>query len=451
MTDSTGFLLLIQVFLIALNAVFASAEIALLSMNEAKLSKLSAQGDKRAARLSRLTAEPARFLATIQVAITLSGFLGSAFAADNFSDGLVEWLIGLGIGIPRSTLDTIAVIFITIVLSYFTLIFGELVPKRVAQRKSEQLALGVSGVISGISVVFKPVVWFLTVSTNAVLRLMGIDPNEKDDEVSEEDIRLMVDTGSESGAIDHEEKVFIQNVFEFDDLMASEIATHRKDVVYLSLEDPMEDWEKTIHSTRHTFYPVCESTPDDVVGVLNAKDYFRLTDKTRDSVMKAAVTPGYFVPDTIKADILFRNMKRSSRSIAIVMDEYGGMVGIITLNDLIEQLVGSLSEEEPNPAGDNPCLRKIDDRTWEVFGNIDLRSIERATGIVFDNEDVDTITGLVYAALGVIPKDGAQDLDLKVGGLDVHISKIEEHQIIHSRIRMLETDMSENADTGIQF
>ena len=168
MTSSTGFLIFIQVFLIALNAIFASAEIALLSMNDAKLSKLSAQGDKRATRLSRLIAEPARFLATIQVAITLSGFLGSAFAADNFSDGLVEWLIGLGIGIPRSTLDTVAVIFITIVLSYFTLIFGELVPKRVAQRKSEQLALGVSGVISGISVVFKPVVWFLTVSTHMV-------------------------------------------------------------------------------------------------------------------------------------------------------------------------------------------------------------------------------------------------------------------------------------------
>lgn len=451
MTSSTGFLIFIQVFLIALNAIFASAEIALLSMNDAKLSKLSAQGDKRATRLSRLIAEPARFLATIQVAITLSGFLGSAFAADNFSDGLVEWLIGLGIGIPRSTLDTVAVIFITIVLSYFTLIFGELVPKRVAQRKSEQLALGVSGVISGISVVFKPVVWFLTVSTNAVLRLMGINPNEKDDEVSEEDIRLMVDTGSESGAIDHEEKEFIQNVFEFDDLMASEIVTHRKDVVYLSLEDSMEEWEKTIHSTRHTFYPVCETAPDDVIGVLNAKDYFRLKDKKRETVMNDAVTPGYFVPETIKADVLFRNMKRSSRSIAIVMDEYGGMVGIVTLNDLIEQLVGSLTEEKPDPASDNPCLRKLDDRTWEVFGNIDLRSIERAAGIVFCNEEVETITGLVYDALGVIPKDGAQDLDLKVDGLDVHIGRIENHQIVHSRIHVLEKDAPESVDNSIQL
>ncbi len=435
MNDSIGLLLLIQVALIALNAVFASAEIALLSMNEAKLSKLSAQGDKRAGRLSRLISEPAKFLATIQVAITLSGFLGSAFAADNFSDRLVDWLVSVGVGIPRSALDTISVIVITLVLSYFTLIFGELVPKRIAQRKSEKLALGVSGIISGISTVFKPVVWFLTVSTNGVLRLMGIDPNEKDNEVSEEDIRLMVDTGSESGAIDHEEKEFIQNVFEFDDLTAGEIATHRKDVIALSTEDSMEEWAQTIHSTRHTLYPVYESMPDDVVGILNAKDYFRLEDKSRENVMKNAVSRAYFIPDSVKADVLFKNMKRSRRSLAVVVDEYGGMVGIVTINDLIEQLVGSLSGDVSTPADGKPFLRKMDDRSWEVFGNLELNDIERATGLAFENDEVETITGLVYDALGIIPKDGHQDITVTVDGVQINIMTIEAHQIVHCRIR----------------
>ena len=206
MENSILFMILLQVFLILLNAVFASAEIAVISINDAKLARMAAEGDKRAVRLARLTSQPARFLATIQVAITLSGFLGSAFAAENFSDGLVNWLVSLGVGVPAATLDAIAVVIITLVLSYFTLIFGELVPKRVAMRKAESLALGISGLISAIAKLFAPIVWFLTASTNAVLRLLGIDPNAEEETVSEEEIRMMVDVGSQKGTIDHEEK-----------------------------------------------------------------------------------------------------------------------------------------------------------------------------------------------------------------------------------------------------
>ena len=225
MSHSIVGLLLIQIVLIALNAVFASAELAVLSVNEGKIDRLAEQGNRKAKRLRNLTKEPAKFLSTIQIAITLSGFLGSAFAADGFSDPLVDWLIGLGVPLSRSVLDTLSVIFITLILSYFTLIFGELVPKRIAMKKSEALALGVSGVVSGISVLFKPIVWLLSISTNAVLRLLGIDPNEEDEHICEEDIRMMVETGGETGAIDKEEQDFIQNVFEFDDLSAGEILT----------------------------------------------------------------------------------------------------------------------------------------------------------------------------------------------------------------------------------
>ena len=281
--------LILQIILIALNAVFASAEIAIISMNDAKLAALAAKGDKKAVRLARITSTPAKFLATIQVAITLSGFLGSAFAADNFSEPLAGLLIKAGVGIPAATLKKICVVLITLLLSYLTLVFGELVPKRVAMKKAEKLALGISGLISFISKLFAPVVWLLSVSTNGVLRLIGIDPNEQDESVTEEEIRMMIDAGSEKGAIDEEEKELLQNVFEFDDLTAGEIATHRTDVTILFLDETVEEWREKIIESRHTFLPVCEETVDNIVGVLNAKDFFAAGDVSMETLLKTAV------------------------------------------------------------------------------------------------------------------------------------------------------------------
>lgn len=427
MGDSVGFLLLIQVLLIALNAIFASAEIAVLSINEAKLSHMAQQGNKKARRLEKLTGQPARFLATIQVAITLSGFLGSAFAADNFSDRLVDWLIGHGVGIPAATLDTIAVVLITLILSYFTLVFGELVPKRIAMKRAEKLALGVSGLISGISVIFRPVVWFLSLSTNCILRLCGIDPNEEDAPASEEDIRLMVDASSKRGAIDREEQEFIQNVFQFDDLTAGELATYRTDVVALWMDEDDAEWAKTIREHRHTRYPICRETLDDTVGILNTKEYFRLERQDRASVLERAVTPAYFVPETLKADILFRNMKKQRAAMAVVLDEHGGMVGIVTLNDLIEELVGDLSMDDGQPT-----IRKLGDAAWEITGNVDLRELEDVMGLKLPDGGYDTLTGLVFDLLGEIPQDGAQEIRLELGGLQLRVDHIADHQVAHA-------------------
>lgn len=342
MNNSIAYMALLQILLIFLNAVFACAEIAVISINDAKLSKMAADGDKRALRLAQLTSQPARFLATIQVAITLSGFLGSAFAAENFSGVIVDAVIGWGLPISVEILESVAVIVITIILSYFTLVFGELVPKQIAMRKSEELALGLSAIISFIAGIFAPIVSFLTFSTNTVLRMLRIDPDTGDERISEEEIRMMVDVGSENGTIDDEERDFIQNVFDFDDLSVKDILTHRTDVVMLDTEDSPEIWKKTIFTNKHALYPVCDGTPDKVIGILDSKEYFRLEVKTRETVMKHAVITPYFVPDTIKADTLFRNMKKGHQSMAIVMDEYGGMSGIITIHDLIKQLVGDL-------------------------------------------------------------------------------------------------------------
>ncbi len=428
MENSLIILLLLQVVLIFLNAVFACAEIAVLSVNEAKLEHMAENGDVKAKRLFKLTKEPAKFLATIQVAITLSGFMGSAFAADNFSEPLVDWIISLGVNIPESTLDNIAVILITLVLSYFTLIFGELVPKRIAMKKSEQLAMGISGLVTGISFLFKPIVSFLSISTNAVLRLCGIDPEEEEEQVSEEEIRMMVDVGSEKGAINVHEKDFIQNVFEFNDIMVGDIVTHRTDVKTLCMEDDMDIWEETIFNSRHTFYPVCEDSLDHVVGVLYVKDYFRLKDKSREAVLKNAVYPAYFVLENTKADVLFRNMKKTKNHLAVVIDEYGGMSGIVTMYDLIEELVGDLSENKDSEENGS-FIRKLDEHTWEVRGNIEIDTIENAIGIKFDSDEFDTFTGLVFDRLGEIPADGDQDITVEIQDLKVNIMHIKEHQI----------------------
>ena len=440
-------LLILQLVLIALNAVFACAELAVLSINEMKLERMAAQGDKRAKRLFRLTQEPAKFLATIQVAITLSGFLGSAFAADGFSEPLVDWVLSLGVNIPRATLDSLAVVVITLILSYFTLVFGELVPKRVAMKKAEALGLGISGLISGISVLFRPIVWLLSVSTNTVLRLLGVDPNEVDEQVNEEEILLMVDAGSEQGAIDEQEKKFIQNIFEFDDLTAEEISVHRIDVVILKMEDSMDEWAKVIYNSRYNLYPVCEGSPDHIIGVLNARDYFRLDNKSRENVMCHAVKDPFFVPETIKADVLFCKMKKTRNAMSIVLDEYGGMVGIVTFKNLIEQLVGDLGEDTPEEEAAEPHVEQMDENTWAVNGNVELCDIGQALGIEIDLEGVDTLTGLVFGELDMIPRDGEQVIELDFRGLHIHVTRVKDHQISYATITKL-ADCEDRTEKG---
>lgn len=435
MENSILFMILLQIFLILLNAVFACAEIAVISMNDNKLAKMAADGDKRAIRLARLTSQPARFLATIQVAITLSGFLGSAFASENFSDILVKWLVSLGVPVSAATLNTISVVVITIVLSYFTLVFGELLPKQIAMRKAEFLALGMSGLISTISKLFKPIVWFLTISTNGILRLFGIDPDADNDNVSEEEIRMMVDVGSEKGTIDYEEKEFIQNVFEFDDLSADEIATHRTDIVFLNLDETMDEWNETIQNSRFSLYPICDDSADNIVGILNTKDYFRLEDKSFELVMKNAVIPAYFVPESVKADVLFRNMKQNHHTLAVVLDEYGGVSGIVTLNDLIEQLVGDLGEDLDLEENITP-IEKISDNIWKIHGSAELEDISETIGISLPYDEYDTFNGLVFNALGTIPQDGT-NIELETDGLEIKVTSIRNHQVESAIVKLI--------------
>lgn len=440
MESSFAFHLLLQIALIALNAVFACIEIAFISTNEHRLERLSRGGNRKAGRLLKLSRQPARFLATIQVAITLSGFLGSAFAADHFSDGLADWLSACGVPLSVQTLDAVSVILITLALSYVTLVFGELVPKRLAMQHAERLALAFSGLVWSVDRLFAPLVWLLTRSTNGVLRCLGVDPEADPETVGEEDIRMLVDAGNAKGTIDAQEKRFIQNVFEFDDLSLGEILTHRTEVAALSLDDSDEAWSRIIHTTRHSRYPVCDGCLDRVTGVLTAKDWFRLEDRSRANVLAKAVRPAVFVSEHQKADSLFRSMKLSRNPFAVVCDEYGGVQGIITMNDLLERLVGDLGDEDEASRGpESPEIESLGGGLWRIRGTARVDAVSEALGVELPGEGADTFGGLLMGRLGEIPEDGSR-AELTVGGLRVRIDAVRSRRIESAEVRVSEPE-----------
>ena len=419
--------ILLLIILIFLNAVFASAEIAVLSMNETKLKKLVGEGDRKALKLNSLIEQPARFLATIQVAITLAGFLQSAFAADTFADPLVAALVGAGVPVPESVLRSGAIVLITIILSYFTLIFGELVPKRLAMKKADQMALGMAGMLYFVAKVFAPLVWLLTISTNLVLRLMGISPEEEEDQVTEEEIRMLLMEGSQQGNIQMEETQMIRNVFEFDDIPVDEICTHRRETVMLYMEDTPEEWDEVIKNHRYTHYPVVGESQDDIIGVLDTKDYFRLDDRSRENVMKQCIEEPYLIPEGMKANVLFRQMKEKHVYFAVLIDEYGGLRGIITDHDLIEALVGDLDEAEE--AGRPEDIRRIGQNCWRIQGGASLDEVEEALGMKLPTETYDTFSGYIWGLAGRVPDDGERfvwetdELEIRVLGVENHVIK----------------------------
>lgn len=419
--------LLLQVVLIGLNAVFASAEIAVISMNDTKLQKMAKDGDGRAKRLVALTEQPTKFLSTIQVAITLAGLLGSAFAAENFAGALVEAVQETGVGISVAVLETLAVFIITLVLAYFNLVFGELVPKRVGMKKAEGLALGMSGMLTMVSKFFAPLVWLLTASTNGILKILGIDPEDEDETVSEEEIYMMLEVGAEKGTIDREETEWIRNVFAFDDTAVDEVCTHRVDVTALGLEETDEEWQEVILQSRFTYYPVYGEDQDDIVGVLNTKDYFRLQDRSRENILAQAVEKPYYVPETMKADVLFRNMKKEKKYFAVVLDEYGGLSGVISMHDLMELLVGDLDEDEKE-------IIAVGENTWKISGGASLDDVAEELEIKLPVEEYDTFGGYIFGELGHIPEDGAKFL-LEAGGMKIQVERVENHRVIDTVVK----------------
>ena len=432
--------LILQVVLIFLNAVFASAEIAVISMNETKLRKMAEDGDRRARHLYTLTEQPAKFLSTIQVAITLAGQLGSAFAADSFSGPLAGWIVSMGVPVPERVVKTVALVLITMILAYFSLVFGELVPKRIAMKKSEELSLLLSGLLYGVSKVFAPLVFLLTKSTNGVLRLMGINPEEEDEQVTEEEIRMLLMEGNAQGNIDAEESEMIRTVFEFDDISVEQICTHRVDMDCLYLEDGMKDWEETIHKTRHTHYPICNENQEDIVGILDTKDYFRLEDRSRDNILAHAVEKAYFVPESMKANTLFQSMKEKRIYFAVLVDEYGGVSGLITLHDLIESLVGDLydADEEEEPED----IVRLEDGQWLIQGGAGVEDVAEELKVELPAQDYDTFGGYICSVIDRIPEDG-ESFTCDTEDLEIRVTGVENHRILEAVVRKKETPEEE--------
>ena len=425
----------LQVIRLLINAFFAATEIAVISLNRTKLEKLAEEGDSAAGKLMRLTDTQSAFLSTIQIGITLAGFLGSAFAADNISGYLIPVFRSWGIPLSDATLGTIAVIITTLIISFFTLIFGELVPKRIAQQKSYAVAKMASTVILVLAKVMRPVIWLLSASTKVVLRLFGIKDDSSDEDVTEDDIRLMVDAGGKSGSIEEDEKEWIQNVFEFNDISVSDVMTREPDVVSFQVDTPEYEILDTIKDTGLSRFPVYGEDINDILGILNARDFLINRNESEHKRIKDLLRPAYMVPESIHADKLFANMQAKKAHIAIVVDEYGQTIGIITLEDLLEEIVGNIYDEfDPQ---EKVSIEKLDDGSWKVNGTVSLSDFSDETGIELEeNEDYDTIGGMVLSTLSQIPEDGTE-LEVRINGLDIHVTKIEDRRIEEAIIRPL--------------
>lgn len=428
--------LLLQIILILINAFFASAEIAVISLNAPKLRRQAEEGDKTAKKLLKMVESPSSFLSTIQVGITLAGFLASAFAADSFSDPLVHWLMeDVGFtAIPEKVLDTIMVIVITIILSYFMLIFGELVPKRIAMQKSFAVAKLSSGVLSVLAVVMKPIIWFLSFSTNLVLKILRMKTETEEEDVTEEEIRLMVDIGEENGAIQSDEKEMIENVFEFNNTLVREVMTPSVDVRGISINADEREIIELITSSGLSRYPIYEENLDKIVGVLNARDYLLNMQAAHKKELSELIRDAYFVPEYIAIDKLFHDMQKGKIHFAIVVGEYGDTVGICTLEDLLEELVGNIYDEfDPH---EDPEIEQIEENLWRVSGEINLEDLGDAIDVEFDPElECDTLGGLVLTQLHSIPQDGAH-FTVETCGIEIEVKEVVNRRITEAYVRL---------------
>lgn len=427
--DSIPQQLLVQVILILLNALFAATEIAVLSLNGTKLKKLKEKGDKTADKLLKLVEEPSGFLSTIQIGITLAGFLGSAFAAEGFSDPLVHWLYDdLGFTtFSLGTLNTLAVIVITIILSYFTLIFGELVPKRIAMQKSYEVAKLSCGIVRTVAFVMRPVVAFLSFSTNAILRLLHLKTEAEEEQVSEEEIRMMVDLGEETGVLDEDEKEWITNVFEFDDTPVRDIMVRAGEVIAVSIDATKEEILKLISEEGISRLPVYGENLNDIIGILHAKDFLIELQKKQPFNLKEMLHSAYFVPEQVTADVLFKDMQTRRLHFAVVINEFGEVSGIVTMEDLLEEIVGNIYDEYDDQ--EQPEIRKLSENKWKVSGNIDIEDLlEEIPLPVEPNDAYDTLGGLVLYMLGSVPKDGTR-FRLELGGYSLLVINVDHHRI----------------------
>lgn len=409
--SSSRRLISLEIFILAvliiLNAFFAASEIALISLNDNKVKLMAESGNKKAIMLDNLLSEPSRFLATIQIGITLAGFLASAFAAESFAGRLAKALHDMGVPVSERLLGTISVIVITLLLSYFTLVLGELVPKRLALQKAEAISMFAVFPLTILSKVSSPFVKLLTASTNFIVRLFGVDPDADDENVTEEEIRMMVDVGKERGTIQEAEKIMINNIFEFDNKSVSEIMTHRTNIVAIPLHFTLKETVRLVNEEKYTRFPVFEENIDRIVGILHSKDLIQFVENCDENSfnMKELLRAPYFILESKPIDDLFKEMQMNNIHMAIAIDEYGGTDGVVTIEDVIEEIVGNIFDEYDEIGLDYEEIIELEDNVYLIPGTTNLYVVEDLLDIEISNEDFDTLSGFVIGQLGYIPDE----------------------------------------------
>ena len=429
--------ILLQIVFILLNAFFAGSEIAFLSLSQIKLSKKAEDGDKTAAALLKVVENPNTFLSGIQVAITLSGFLSAAFGTENFSGYLDDFMLGtLHLPLPAGVVSVISTVLVTVIISFFSIAFGEMVPKRIAMQKPMMFAVPALHVLRVVSVVFAPMFALLNVCTNGTLRLMGMKVEAEEGVASEEDLRLMVESSGEQGTIDQDEQEWIENVFDFNDMTASSAMTPEPDVTAFSLDEDPQEILKTIRETGLSRYPVYEDDDvNDICGILNARDFLLNLQEENPRPLKELLRPAYFVPESVHADQLFKDMQAQKQHLAVVVDEYGGTAGVITIEDLLEEIVGDIFDEF-DPAEPQE-LTEMGKGMWRVAGSMRVEEFAEALDFELpEDRDYDTVAGLILSCLPSIPEDGTTP-SVEVCGLQFDVQTIEDRKILWAMVHKI--------------
>lgn len=418
--------LIILAILILLNAYFAASEIAFISLNDAKIEKMAKDGNKKAKQIQSMLESPSKFLATIQIGITLAGFLSSAFASDAFAEKLAPMLFDIMPFLSLNIWKSISIIIITIILSFFTLVFGELVPKRLAMKHYEKISFATIGVIKTISTITLPFVKLLTFVTNAISKIFGVGENDEE-EVTEEEIKMMVDQGKEKGTIKEEEKELIDNVFEFNDITVSEIMRHRKDIFAVDINIGNEELAQELEEAQYRYsrIPVYDETIDEIKGILYVKDVLKNI-KNKNVKVKDLVKDAYFVSQNRLINEVFKELQKNKMQIAIILDEYGGTAGIITMEDILEELVGDIYDEYDNEEKE---FEQIDENTYILAGSMPIYDVNKILDAKIPEGDYDTISGYLQEELGRIPEDEEKPI-IETKTVTYKIEQYEDKRII---------------------
>ena len=427
-----GIQLFLIFLLILLNAFFAASEIAVISINENRISKMASEGSKRAQKLMKLIREPSKFLATIQVGITLSGFLASAAASQSFSEGLSALIKSIKLPISDNIINVISLIIVVVILSYVTLVVGELVPKRLAMDNAQKVSMWVVIPLELIGNITAPFVKFLTVSTNFFVRLLGGNIEGKDNKITEEEIRLMVDVGEEKGIIRETEKEMIENIFEFDDTLISKIMTHRTDIVGLPIDASLHEVLEIASTERFSRIPVYEDDIDNVVGILYTKDLLKLVEEKnqKNFDLKDFIRKPFLVPKSKKTDELFKEIQMNKNHMAIVIDEYGGTAGLVTIEDLLEEIVGNIFDEYDEEEKE---IEKIDENTFIVNGKISIETFNDFFNAHLLSDGYETLSGFIISQLGSIPGKDEKPV-VEYENLVIKVETVEEKRITKVKI-----------------